>query len=381
MGGKIIIASDSFKGSATSLDIGNYISESIQEEYPEYSTEIFAVADGGEGTVRAILSVLKGEIITKNVKGPLGNNIQAEYGLINNGKTAIIEMAEASGLTLVDETERDIMQASTFGTGQLIVDALSKEVEEIYIGIGGSATNDGGIGAASALGVKFLDDESKELKPIAANLSKIQSINNSNIVKDIEKTKITILSDVTNPLCGEFGASAIYGPQKGASKKQIQELDKALKHYAKIIFNEFGLDILEVEGAGAAGGLGAGLMVFANANYRLGIESILELIQIEKSIKDADLVITGEGSIDGQSSYGKAPTGIAKLAKKYNIPVVAIVGRSDLDLDLIYKNGIDGVFDIIYKPMTLEDAISNTEKLVKAMTKNILHFYNAISNY
>jgi glycerate kinase len=381
MEAKIVIASDSFKGSATSLDIGTFIADSIEGEYPEYSTEVFAVADGGEGTVRAILSVLEGDIITVDVQDPLGTKIQAEYGVINNGKTAIIEMAEASGLTLVNESERNVMQSSTFGTGQLIVDALDKGVNEIYIGIGGSATNDGGIGAASALGAKFLDENNEELKPIAANLSKIKSIETSNMKTNIEKTKIIILSDVTNPLCGENGAAVIYGPQKGATEEQIKELDTSLKHFAKVVLEELDQDILTREGAGAAGGLGAGLMVFAKAKMRLGIETVLDLIEIEEAIKDADFVITGEGSIDGQSVYGKTPTGVAKLAKKYNIPVVAIVGGSDLDLELIYKSGIDGVFDIVYKPMTLEDSVSNTEKLVKAMTKNVIHFYRAVRKY
>lgn len=378
MGGKIVIASDSYKGSASSLDVGNFISESIKEEYPEYSTEVFSVADGGEGTVKALLAVLDGETITLSVKGPLGEPVQAEYGLINEGRTAIIEMAEASGLTLLDESERDIMQSSTFGTGELILDALNQGVDEIYIGIGGSATNDGGIGAASALGVKFLDGKGKELEPVAVNLPKIQEIDISNRTTAIEEINIIILSDVTNPLCGENGAAAIYGPQKGASEEEIAELDAGLEHFAKIIDKELGEDVLNIEGGGAAGGLGAGLIVFAKAELRLGIESILGLIQIEEAISNADLVITGEGSIDGQSVYGKAPTGIAKLAKKYSIPVVAIVGGSDLDLSKIYESGIDGVFDIVYKPMSLEESVSNTEALIKAMTKNVIHFYHAV---
>lgn len=380
MGGKIVIASDSYKGSASSLDVGTFISESIKEEYSEYSTEVFAVADGGEGTVKSLLAVLDGEIITLNVKGPLGESVQAEYGLINEGRTAIIEMAEASGLTLIDESERDVMHSSTFGTGELILDALNREVDNIYIGIGGSATNDGGIGVASALGVKFLDENDEELEPIAVNLSKIHAIDTSNRTIAIDETEIIILSDVTNPLCGENGAAAVYGPQKGASEEEINELDAGLEHYAKIINDNLKIDVLNLEGGGAAGGLGVGLIVFAKAELRLGIETILELIQIEESISNADLVITGEGSIDGQSVYGKTPTGIAKLAKKYGLPVVAIVGGSDLDLTNIYESGIDGVFDIVYKPMSIEESISNTEELIKAMTKNVIHFYHAINN-
>ncbi|MBF6626411.1 glycerate kinase [Aerococcaceae bacterium zg-BR9] len=379
MSKKIVIASDSFKGSASSKEIGEYIAEGIRCVRPEYNTEIYSIADGGEGTVDAILDVIKGEYVSLEVQGPLGKPVQAHYALVDEGKTAIIEMAEASGITLVDKNELNIMRASTYGTGQLIKDAIERGVSKIYIGIGGSATNDGGLGMAQALGFEFFDSKENKLSDGAVNLEKIVEIQSKNALPGLETVETIIISDVTNPLCGPNGASEIYGPQKGASVEQIKQLDRALSHYADVLEKEFGKKVKHLEGAGAAGGLGAGLMVYLNAKASRGIDTILNLIKIEEAISNADLVITGEGSLDGQSINGKAPVGIAKIAQKYGVPTIAIVGSKSRDIDAVYAAGISGVFDIINQPMSLEDAIHNTPQLVTAAAKNIIHLFSTLN--
>lgn len=375
MKNKIVVASDSFKGSANSEDIAKYIKEGIHSIDPNADVETFAIADGGEGTVSAIVESSNGSYITVEVSDPLGEIVTATYGLLEDGETAIIEMAEASGLNVVSKEKRDILNSSTYGTGELILDAIKRKVKKIYIGIGGSATNDGGMGMAQALGVKFKDNQGNILGKGAKYLDSVKDIDISEIPKEIKDIEVIVLSDVTNPLCGKDGASEIYGPQKGASKEDIRYLDESLSHYAAVIEDKLDVDIKDTPGAGAAGGLGAGLMVFTEAHLENGITEILKLVKIERSIKSADLVITGEGKIDSQTISGKAPIGIAKIAKKYNKPVFAVVGSSDSDTKVLFEKGIDGIFDIIYKPMTLEESIENTEELVKIAARNAMNIY------
>lgn len=375
---KIVIASDSFKRSASSKEIGEYSKAAILEIDPDAQVQIVSIADGGEGTAEAIIEARNGKYEFVTVKNPIGKKIQAKYGVLYEESTAIIEMAEASGLTLLEEL--DVMHSSTYGTGQLILHAVESGIKNIYIGIGGSATNDGGMGMAEALGYKFYDDDGKVLVGCGANLNKVTKISAEEVKINLDDTTITVLSDVTNPLCGIDGAAAVYGPQKGADTSMIEILDKGLYHFANVIKNEMGVDIIDIPGAGAAGGLGAGLMVFANAVLKNGIETLLEIIGIEERIKDSDLVITGEGNMDSQSVFGKAPIGIATIAKQHQVPIVAIVGGRSLDLEPVYEKGIDAVFSIVNRPMELEESIAQSEALIKQTVKDIYRFYLKIKN-
>ncbi|RKQ34334.1 glycerate kinase [Oceanobacillus halophilus] len=360
---RIIIACDSFKGSATTIEVGNYIEQGIKKVDKNVDVVKFPIGDGGEGTVDSLVIGCNGEYQYAEVVGPRGKRLNAKFGMIE-GNTAVIEMAEASGLQLIEDKERNPFEATTYGTGELIKVALDHGARKIYIGLGGSATNDGGIGMAQALGVSFKDKDGQEVGYGANGVRNIATIDTTNIDKRLASVPIIALSDVTNPLCGKNGASYIYGPQKGASEEDVKVLDEILFHYGMLIKEQLKLDIAENVGAGAAGGLGAGLMAFCNVKLENGITKILELIKLEDQLKDADLVITGEGKMDSQSLYGKAPIGVATLAKRKDVPVIAIVGSADYDLHEVYKHGIDFILDTVIKPMPLVEAISNVEKLL-----------------
>ncbi|EGP4742490.1 glycerate kinase [Enterococcus faecium] len=347
---KIIIASDSYKGSASTFEVEASIEEGIKRVEKQADVLKIPIADGGEGTVDAIIEGCGGEYRYITVTGPYQQMVQAKFGLIDTER-AVIEMAQASGLMLVGTNQMNPMEATSYGTGELINEVLAHGVKEIYIGIGGSATNDGGVGMAQALGVSFKDADGKEIALGAKEIAMIDSIDISNINPRLKETVFYILSDVSNPLCGQNGASFIYGKQKGASGAQVLKLDEALCHYGQKIQETLGITVLEMEGAGAAGGLGAGLLAFCDAEMCQGISKILELLKLEEYMKKADVVITGEGRMDGQSLNGKAPVGIAILAKKYDIPVIAIVGSASANLSTIYETGIDYVLDIINEPM------------------------------
>lgn len=366
----IIIACDSFKGSLSSLEVANNIKIGALKVFPSATFKTIAMADGGEGTVDAMLSSIEGTKRTITVKDPLMQDVEASYGIFHDGR-AIIEMAAASGLPLV-EGKKDIYKANTYGTGQLIEDAMDKGCKTIYIGIGGSATNDGGIGMASALGVRFLD-KNQDVVPLEAySLQDIASIDMSHLDPRIKDTNIIVMCDVDNPLCGKLGASAIYGPQKGATAKQIEYLDKGLQNLARVVKNSGLEDSSNYPGAGAAGGLGFGLVTFLNATLSSGIDVVLKANRFDEMLEYADIVITGEGRIDYQSVHGKVPTGVAKMAKEKNKPTIAIVGCIGNKAELVYEYGINTIESCVYAPCTLNEALHNAANNVQSATQRVL---------
>lgn len=371
---KIIIAVDSFKGSIDTMGAACAIATGIRRIYPDADIVSLPVADGGEGTVSAIVGGLNGELRRCKVTGPLGDEHTAEYGVLPNG-TAIIEMAQASGLTLIPEHKRDPLVTTSYGTGQLLRSALDDGCTKIITGIGGSATNDGGFGMAQALGASFLDKDNKELGMGGGQLEFLHNIDLSKLDERLKSCEIIVACDVTNPLCGESGASAIYGPQKGATPEMVKRLDSNLAHYADIIYRSVGKKVENTPGAGAAGGLGAGLIAFCDAKIRPGIEVVTELTGLREKLVDADLVITGEGRIDRSSAFGKAPIGIAGMAKEHKIPVIAVCGGIGTGAEAVYNRGIDAIIPIVTEPMTLHSAMENVERLLADAAERVMRIY------
>lgn len=369
---KIVIAPDSFKGSLTAVEVADAIGQGVREIFPEAKVIKIPMADGGDGTVQCLVTATGGEILREKVTGPLGDEVLASYGILGGKKTAVIEMAEASGLTLVPEDKKNPLITTTYGTGQLIKAALDQGCRKMIIGIGGSATNDGGAGMIQALGVRLLDREGKEIGFGGGELKKINRIDINNLDNRLSETEVLIASDVSNPLCGPKGASRIYGPQKGATPEIIEELDESLAHFAEIIKRDLHKNVKDIPGAGAAGGLGASLMAFLDAELRPGIEIMIEIVKLERAIKDADLAITGEGKIDSQTIYGKAPIGVAKIAKKYNIPVIAVAAIISDDADIVHQHGIDNLIKVSEPPMSLAEPKSKKIGLVKRSIKQFL---------
>lgn len=372
---KIVIAPDSFKGSLSAKDVAENIKIGVLRVYKDIDIQCVPMADGGEGTVQSLVDATGGKILSARVKGPLLKEVDAFYGILGDGKTAVIEMAAASGLPLVEDDQRNPMITTTYGTGELIKHALDMGCREIIIGIGGSATNDGGFGMAKALGVQFLDQEGLDIGHGGGSLSKLYKIDISEMDKRIKDCKITVACDVDNPLCGPRGATYIFGPQKGAQGEMLEILDKNLEHYANVIKATLNIDIKDSPGAGAAGGLGGGLMAFMNVKLQKGIDIVIETVKLTEYMKDADLVITGEGMIDYQTQYGKTPYGVAKTAKKYNIPVVALVGQIGKNANVLYDMGIDSIFSLVDGPMSLENAITKTADLLQNLAERIIRLY------
>jgi glycerate kinase len=353
----VLLASDSFKGSAMSREVEDYLEEGIRRVVPQAHILKYLIADGGEGTLEALLTACKGTRYTEKVHGPLGDSVQAPYALLGDRKTAVIEMAQASGITLMPKSNENALKASTYGTGELIEAALEQGARKFLIGLGGSATSDGGWGMAQALGVKFLDAEGQPIRPGLRGLRDLCQIDTSGLDPRIRESEFTALSDVTNPLTGSEGAVFVYGPQKGIAPEELHEVDVWMASYARLIEQELTGVSTDVPGAGAAGGLGAGLHVFCGARIVSGIDTILDLIGIESKMDTVDLVITGEGHMDNQSVKGKAPIGVAKRAKKHNLPVIAVVGGREDDLSSVYSAGIDCVLTTVEGPCTLEDCM------------------------
>jgi glycerate kinase len=367
---KIVIAPDSFKGSLTAIEVSDAIEQGIREIFPESEIVKIPMADGGDGTAHCLVNATGGKILIEKVTGPLGDEVLASYGILGDKKTAVIEMAEASGLTLVPENRRNPLVTTTYGTGQLIKFALDQGCRKMIIGIGGSATNDGGAGMVQALGAKLLDKDGEEIGFGGGELKKVFRIDTKYLDNRLPETKVLVASDVSNPLCGPQGASRIYGPQKGATPEVIEELDESLAYFADIIKRDLNKDVKDIPGAGAAGGLGASLMAFLNAELRPGIEIIIEIVKLEQAIKGADLVITGEGKIDSQTIYGKAPIGVAKIAKKYHIPVIAMAAIIGDDADIVHQYGISTLLKISEPPMNLNESKAKKYRLIKKTIKN-----------
>lgn len=368
---KIVIAVDSFKGSVGTIRAADCLERGILRAVPAARVVKIPVADGGEGTVAAILGSIGGRLIECEVTGPLGNKCTADFGILDNG-TAVIETAAASGLTLIPPEKRNPLIATSYGLGQLILAAMDAGCRSIIIGLGGSATNDGGSGTAKALGVRFLDMDSRELPQGGEALSRLAVIDISGLDPRIAECNITLASDVSNPLCGKSGASAVYGPQKGATEEMVQVLDAALNRYGRIIHAQLHRDIADIPGAGAAGGLGAGLMAFCNARLQSGINTVLQIAGFEEALDGADLVITGEGRIDGSSAYGKAPVGVAQLALKHNIPVIAITGNVGPGASGVYQAGIGAILPIADRPLSLAESMAEAPELLEEAGERLM---------
>lgn len=352
---KVVIAIDSFKGSLTSIEAGNSAAEGIRRVFHDAEIIIRPLADGGEGTCEALVTGLNGTYREVTVTNPIGKKITAKYGILPDN-TAVIEMASASGITLISESERNPMITTTFGTGELIRDAIENGCRKFIIGIGGSATNDGGIGCLQALGFDMLDANGKQVPFGAEGVSQLTKISSENVIPELSECEFHVACDVNNPLCGENGCSHVFAPQKGADNEMIEKMDSYLLRYSELT-KQFNPDSdMDSAGAGAAGGMGFALMYYLNAKLESGINMIIRETKLENSIHDADIVITGEGCLDAQTSMGKAPVGVAQIAKKYNIPVIAFSGIVKNGAELCNSNGIDAFFPILRNITTLEDA-------------------------
>jgi len=369
---KVVIAPDSFKGCLNALEVAFALRRGVQQVYPDCDIELIPMADGGEGTVEAILCAVRGETIKIQVTDPLGRSIEAMYALIDEGETALIEMASASGLTLLSLQERNPRVTSTHGTGMLIKDALDRGVKKILLGIGGSATNDGGAGLAVALGVKFLDAQGDELAQGGAALAKLVTLDMSGLDSRLAKVQIEVACDVQNPLCGPEGASAVYGPQKGANLEDIRVMDSALNNFGKVLSSVSNRNLLELAGGGAAGGLGAGVVGFLEAKLRPGSQMVLDVAKADEKIKHADLVLTGEGRTDFQTAYGKVPVGVAALAQRYSVPVLCISGAVEGSPDFLADVGVATCFSVAEGPATLDEAFLKAKDQLERAAWRIL---------
>ncbi len=374
---RVLIAADSFKGSLSSLKVAEAVERGVRQVYPGAEVHKAAVADGGEGTVEAMVEYLQGRYVHAEVTGPLGEKITAKYGIIG-GDTAIIEMAETSGLCLVPDGKRNPLLTTTYGTGELILDSINRGCRKIIIGIGGSATNDGGAGMASALGAGLTDNRGQPIGMGGGALDTLERIGTAGMDPRLKTVDILVACDVDNPLCGESGASKVFGPQKGATPEMIEQLDKNLHRFSEIIKRDMGIEIENIPGAGAAGGLGGGLIAFCGARHFKGIDLILDILNMDKLIMEADIVITGEGRIDGQTIYGKVPMGIAALAKKYRRPVFAITGYIGKDARLVYEKGIDSIVSAMAAPISVPEAMKNAPKLIAEASERLFRIIRAV---
>ncbi|WP_105738575.1 glycerate kinase [Cronobacter dublinensis] len=378
---KIVIAPDSFKESLSAMDVATAIEAGFREIYPQATYVRLPMADGGEGTVEAMVAATGGHIVQVPVTGPLGNRVEGFYGVLGDGETAVIEMAAASGLHLVPPAQRDPRFTTSFGTGELILAALDSGVKAIIIGIGGSATNDGGAGMMQALGVRFLDNQQRGLLPGGASLAALEHIEMSGLDPRLAHTQFTVACDVDNPLCGAKGASAIFGPQKGATPEMVAQLDAALRRFGTTLEAVTGKRIISAPGAGAAGGMGAALLGMLNAQLRPGIDIVTQTLGLAQAVRDADLVITGEGRLDSQSIHGKTPVGVARVAKQFQRPVVAIAGSLTPDYQVVHEHGIDAAFSVLDRIVTLEEALDDAARNLRVTARNVAALWRMAQNH
>ncbi|OYQ28871.1 glycerate kinase [Pseudomonas mandelii] len=368
---KIVIAPDSFKDSLSAQGVADAIALGLAQVWPDAQLVKCPMADGGEGTVESILAACEGQLRRTPVRGPLGITVDAAWGWLPHTHTAIIEMAEASGLQLVPPGQRDACVSSTFGTGELIRAALDAGAQRVILAIGGSATNDGGAGAMQALGVKLLDAQGQALAPGGLALAQLAYIDLSAIDPRLADVRFDIAADVNNPLCGPHGASAIFGPQKGASPEQVRQLDAALGHFAELCAKALGKDVKDEPGSGAAGGLGFAAKAFLEAQFKAGVDVVAELVGLAEAVKGADLVITGEGRFDAQTLRGKTPFGVARIAREQGVPVIVIAGTLGEGYQDLYEHGIDAAFALASGPMTLEQACTEAPRLLRDRASDI----------
>lgn len=368
---KFVLAPDSFKESMTSMEACNAMERGIRKVFYDAECIKVPMADGGEGTLEALVHATGGRVEKIMVTAPLGNKVEAFYGILGNGKTGVIEMASASGIQLVKREDRNPLVTTTFGTGELIKKVLDEGIKHLVIGIGGSATNDGGAGMLQALGGKLLDKDGNQISFGGGSLENIESIDLSSLDERLKVISIEVACDVTNPLVGKNGASAIFGPQKGATEEMVKKLDSNLSHYASIIKRDLGKEVSNIEGAGAAGGLGAALLILGGELKR-GIEIVIKHTELEEKIKGADFVFTGEGSIDSQTIYGKTPMGVASIAKKEGVKTLAFAGKLGDGVEGLYDIGINSIFSIMTGVSSLDEALKNGERNLEITTENVV---------
>ncbi|MDE1233865.1 glycerate kinase [Vibrio aestuarianus] len=368
---KIVIAPDSYKESLTAMGVAQAIEDGFKQVLPNAEYVKLPMADGGEGTVQSLVDATNGTIVQHPVTGPLGEVVEGFYGLMGDGETAIIEMAAASGLDLVKPEQRNPLKTTTYGTGELIKAVLDKGVKHIIIGIGGSATNDGGLGMAQSLGIRMLDIDGNELGFGGGELAKLATIDLSNLDPRLSTVHLEVACDVDNPLCGPKGASHVFGPQKGATPEMVELLDANLAHYANIMKQQLNKDVVNMPGAGAAGGLGAALVGLLGAELRPGINIVMDAVDLANVVADADLVITGEGRIDSQTIHGKTPIGVARIAKQYNLPVIGIAGCLSTDCGVVHEYGIDSVFAVVNRSVDLPTALAEAAQNIELTARNV----------
>ena len=368
---KIVIAPDSYKESLSALEVAQAVEAGFRQVFPDADYVLVPVADGGEGTVDAMVAATGGRKETVTVSGPLGEPVEAFYGLTGEGDTAVIEMAAASGLMLVPPAARNPLRTSSRGTGELIRAALDAGARRFILGIGGSATNDGGAGMVQALGARLLDLEGRELDGSGGDLARLERIDVSALDPRLAECRIEVACDVDNPLTGARGASAVFGPQKGATPEMVQALDANLARLARIVGRDLGVAVDTVPGAGAAGGMGAAMLAFFGATLKPGIEIVTAAVDLDDHVRDADLVITGEGRIDFQTVHGKTPIGVARVAKRHGKPVIGIAGSLGAEVGVVHAHGIDAVFSVLGKPCTLDEALRDAAANVELTARNV----------